>query len=414
MPSTHTVQRILARDDFRAAVLARDGHRCVVCGATESAVRLDAHHILDRKLWDDGGYYLANGVSLCAPAEGGCHLKAEMTLIGCDELRARAGIKVRLIPEHLDQDEGEDYDHWGNQVMPSGARIKGELFEDEGCQRMLQRAGLLGLFSPYVKFPRTMHLPSSENLQNNDRRIKNLDAFRGQEVVISVKRDGEGSTLYTDYLHARSIDSKDHPTRSVLRAIHASLKHEIPPGYRICGENLYAVHSIEYDDLRSHFECFAIFDPVNRVLSWDEMTEYCALIGVGVAPGFENGIPLCRCFIEASGMRTSSGSWRLISTATNARGSWFALHLDFTVRNGAAKSGNGCARPMSGPTNTGCVIGAPQSLPPNDLRRTPTRTGRGRAAGRRPEGGAAGSCLARRGGRVDAHGDGVRGNGEGF
>lgn len=277
--------RLLSRDEFREGVFARDGHKCVICGGVGP---LDAHHILNRRLWDDGGYYLDNGVTLCETH----HIQAEMTVLSCEELRAAAKITVAMIPEHLAQDEGERYDCWGNQIMPTGVRLKGELFNDTGCQRMLTAAGLLPTFSKHVKFGRTMHMPNSPNLQNNDRRIKSLDAFIGQEVIVTEKRDGENTSLYSDYMHARSLDSKDHPSRAPIRALHGAFKHEIPEGWRITGENLYARHSIAYDNLRSFFEVFAIWDDTNTRLSWDEMTEYCQMIGVGVGPGFENGLPV--------------------------------------------------------------------------------------------------------------------------
>lgn len=64
---------LLNRDTFRNAVFERDNYKCVVCGETA----VDAHHIIERKLFDDGGYYIDNGVSLC----GKHHLEAEMTVI---------------------------------------------------------------------------------------------------------------------------------------------------------------------------------------------------------------------------------------------------------------------------------------------------------------------------------------------
>ena len=267
MHQCSSVPASLSREQFRGSVLRRDQEACVHCGSR--AGRLDAHHLIDRRLWDDGGYHLANGVTLCTEPAGGCHLRAEMTLLTCEELRRDAGIAETLLPEHLAQDEGERYDHWGNQVMPSGVRLKGELFLDPGCQRMMERAGLLGAFSPYIKFPRTMHLGWSQNLQNNDRRIRNLNSFIGREVVVSKKMDGENTSLYPDYLHARSTDSKDHPSRSVIRSIHGAIRHEIPRGWRLCGENLYARHSIAYR-LKSYFQLFAIFDDSNHCLSWDD------------------------------------------------------------------------------------------------------------------------------------------------
>lgn len=54
--------KLLTRDAFREGVFARDGNCCVFCGRPA----VDAHHILERRLWPDGGYYLNNGASVCA------------------------------------------------------------------------------------------------------------------------------------------------------------------------------------------------------------------------------------------------------------------------------------------------------------------------------------------------------------
>ncbi len=62
------------RAAWREGVLTRDGHRCVVCGRSD--VKLDAHHITDRHDSPEGGYILANGITLC-DILGGCHWKAE-------------------------------------------------------------------------------------------------------------------------------------------------------------------------------------------------------------------------------------------------------------------------------------------------------------------------------------------------
>lgn len=76
-----------ARAAFRDAVFARDGHRCVVCGA--AGVPLDAHHIHPREDMPNGGYVAANGVTLC-DTEDGCHAKAEAVLQGRAEDAAYA------------------------------------------------------------------------------------------------------------------------------------------------------------------------------------------------------------------------------------------------------------------------------------------------------------------------------------
>ena len=87
---------LLTRDAFREGVFKRDGHKCVNCGADA----VDAHHIIERRLFDDGGYYLNNGASVCTP----CHIKSEQTVISCEDLREKAGITKIVLPGHLYDD----------------------------------------------------------------------------------------------------------------------------------------------------------------------------------------------------------------------------------------------------------------------------------------------------------------------
>ncbi|HSI85451.1 MAG TPA: RNA ligase family protein, partial [Candidatus Methylacidiphilales bacterium] len=136
--------------------------------------------------------------------------------------------------------------------------------------------------------PRTMHLPWSPNLQNDDRRIPGLDAFIGQEVVATLKMDGESATMYRDYYHARSLDSRHHSSRDWMKAFHAAIAHEIPPDWRLCGENLFAQHSIRYDNLESYFYLFNIWERGRR-LSWDEIVAYASMLGISVVPVLYRG-----------------------------------------------------------------------------------------------------------------------------
>ena len=62
---------LLTREEFKKQVFARTNGKCCVPGCSCKAV--DAHHIMDRKLWNDGGYYLSNGAALCEKH----HLDAE-------------------------------------------------------------------------------------------------------------------------------------------------------------------------------------------------------------------------------------------------------------------------------------------------------------------------------------------------
>jgi len=265
---------LLSRDDFREGVFSRDNHKCVICG--EPAV--DAHHIIERRLWPDGGYYLDNGASVCAEH----HLQCEMTLISVEDIREACGIIKPVLPPHLYEDQ--IYDKWGNIVMPNGRRLKGELFFDESVQKILDVGNVLSLFTHYVKYPRTYHLTWSPGLHDDDRMMPNLDAMIGKEVVIMEKLDGENTTLYSDHIHARSIDSDNHESRNWAKNFWSSIAYDIPRGWRICAENMFAEHSISYTDLESYLYGFSVWNEKNECLSWDESLEWFDLLGMSVCP----------------------------------------------------------------------------------------------------------------------------------
>jgi hypothetical protein len=273
----------MTRVEFREFCLARDHGKCVLCGTDAQ----DVHHILERRLFpvEDGGYHADNGVSVC----GACHLKAEQTLVSPEELREAAGIVRARLPPHLYADER--YDKWGNQVISGGRRLHGELFHDPSVQSVLRDGGVLGLFTTWVKYPRTHHLPWSPGMHDDDRIIQNLRALQeAPEVVVTVKHDGENSSLYSDHLHARSVESGDHASRHWLKNLWARVSSNIPTGWRVCGENLYAEHSIHYAALPSYFLAFSIWDDHNVCLSWGDTLVWLELLGLSVVPTFYLGV----------------------------------------------------------------------------------------------------------------------------
>lgn len=272
--------KLLTRDDFRNGVFKRDNHRCVACGAPA----VDAHHILERRLFPDGGYYLKNGASVC----GACHLKAESTELSAQKLRELCGIDEIVLPPHLYSDH--IYDKWGNIIVTEHPerRLPGELFNDESVQKIIKP--VLHLFSKYVKYPRTYHLPWSPGFSDDDRVLTDLSAFEGKRVIITEKMDGENTTFYNDFIHARAIAYTPHVSRDRVKALWASIKHNIPDGWRICGENLFAKHSIHYTDLPTFFMLFSVWNDKNECLSWDETKEYAELLELETVPVLFDGI----------------------------------------------------------------------------------------------------------------------------
>lgn len=297
-------RQLLSRDAFREGVLARDGGKCVFCDHPA----VDAHHILERRLFvepeERGGYFLDNGASVCEMH----HLECEMTLIPLEDVRIACGIAKPLLPSHLYDDHA--YDKWGNIVLPDGRRLRGELFHDESVQKILAQGGVLDRFTHYVKYPRTHHVPWSEGMNDDDRMLKDLSGFEGRRVIVTEKMDGENTTMYSDHIHARSLDSMNHPSRNWVKNFWSQIAFEIPMGWRLCGENLYAKHSIGYDELPSYFMGFSMWDERNVCLSWDDTMAYFAMLGVTPVPVLYDGVfdeARIRALRSAKDWETSEG-----------------------------------------------------------------------------------------------------------
>jgi len=139
------------------------------------------------------------------------------------------------------------------------------------------------------KYPRTPHLPWSEGVTDDDKILKDINVFKNKEIHITEKMDGENTTLYPKYYHARSLDSADHESQHWLKNFYSGIKHMIPEGFRICGENLFAKHSIYYEKLYDYFMVFSVWEN-NKCLSCDDTTLFCLELGLSEVPYLYQGI----------------------------------------------------------------------------------------------------------------------------
>lgn len=142
----------------------------------------------------------------------------------------------------------------------------------------------------YFKYPRTYHLPFSLGASGDDKLLTSVDHFVGKTVVVTEKLDGEATSMYRDIIHARSTSSKHHPSRSWVKQLHAEICNDIPDGWRICGENLFAMHSIFYQNLPSYFFVYGIYDEKNNCLSWSDTESYASLLGLQTVPVLYRGV----------------------------------------------------------------------------------------------------------------------------
>jgi hypothetical protein len=252
--------------------------------------KLDAHHVIERRLFtspdETGGYFIDNGATVCED----CHLLCEQTVHSVEDVLDRIGVKRPVLPSYFYDDS--QYDKWGNIVMPNGQRLRGPLFYDESVQKVLGAGRMLDKFSRHVKYPRTNHLPWSPGMHDDDRCIDNLNAFIGQDVWVTKKVDGENSTVYRDYYHARSLETESHPSRDRVKAFISEWQHALSDDERICAENAFAQHSIRYDSdnpLPHFFLGFSMWR--NDVcLEVDETLENFELLGIKPVPTLYRGV----------------------------------------------------------------------------------------------------------------------------
>lgn len=139
-----------------------------------------------------------------------------------------------------------------------------------------------------MKYEKTYHLPWSESLQNDDRMLPNISCFDGKTVVYLEKMDGENTACSSHGIHARSEDGYGKPWQTYMKKLYSCFSHEIPEGMTIFGENVYAVHSIEYNSLSTCFFVFAILD-VDRWLSWDDTVTISSVLGLDTVPEITRG-----------------------------------------------------------------------------------------------------------------------------
>ena len=147
-----------------------------------------------------------------------------------------------------------------------------------------------------IKYPRTYHLPYSQSKTDDDKTLKDDSQFNGMEVVVTIKMDGENTTIYPDgYIHARSLDGHGYEWQNWLKANVWNFCYKLEDGERIIGENLYAKHSIGYkfDNISDSFQVFCIAskdDNDNWIYSWDSIKKTCELLGLKTVREIYRGI----------------------------------------------------------------------------------------------------------------------------
>ena len=135
------------------------------------------------------------------------------------------------------------------------------------------------------KYNRTYHVPWSPGTTNDDRINHNWEIILDKPIIITEKLDGENTCLKTSGVYGRSHGATDQNAWAKnMWPIWERIKTDLTDlDYHIFGENLYGIHSIEYDNLDDHFYVFAVRH--NDIwLSWDQIEEVCFFLNLKTVP----------------------------------------------------------------------------------------------------------------------------------
>lgn len=135
------------------------------------------------------------------------------------------------------------------------------------------------------KYGRTYHYPFSPGTTSDDRIAHDYWGHlqRIPNLIHTEKLDGENNCLSKLGVFARSHAAPTtSPWTETLRRFWQMVKYDLGD-LEIFGENLYAVHSIQYLKLEHHFYVFGIREH-NRWLSWEETRFYAGMLDLPTVP----------------------------------------------------------------------------------------------------------------------------------
>lgn len=139
---------------------------------------------------------------------------------------------------------------------------------------------------PVPSYPRTGHWRWSEKLHRDDTYHSDPERFLRRPVIITEKLDGGNTCLARGEVYARSTTLPTHDGWfAMVRKHHAWKTVGLSPDLYTYGEDLYGIHSIEYNPLRED-QTYYVFGVRNADYwySWDEVTEHARELGMPTVP----------------------------------------------------------------------------------------------------------------------------------
>ena len=143
-----------------------------------------------------------------------------------------------------------------------------------------------GSDSPWnAKYPSTSYWPWSPSVGRGDDVHPYPDRFVGEDVVVTEKLDGGNTLLHAGKVYARSVSApSEGKWMAMVKKHHAWKVNE--PDVWLYGEDVYGVHSIEYEPVAEHetFYAFALRHGDGAFAAFTEVEAYAKQRGIPVVP----------------------------------------------------------------------------------------------------------------------------------
>jgi hypothetical protein len=142
------------------------------------------------------------------------------------------------------------------------------------------------------KYPSTPHWPWSPTVHKDDRYHQDAQAFVQREVIITEKLDGGNTCLWQGEVYARSTGQPaTQGWFAMVKKHHAWKTANSPSDVFVYGEDLYGIHSIQYEPIREDqtYRIFAVRQG-DTWLSWDDVVSHAKSLDIPTVPVLYRGL----------------------------------------------------------------------------------------------------------------------------
>ena len=149
----------------------------------------------------------------------------------------------------------------------------------------LPREKMSGNHRRYAKTP---CWPTSPSAPRGNRTMAGASRLAGPEILITEKLDGANTLVHRGNVYGRS-GGPAAPWMGIVKKHHAWKLSDEPR--LLYGENLYAVHTVEYSPMAPEetFRAFALRDEDRTFEPFDELEKLCLDLEIPVAPALFQG-----------------------------------------------------------------------------------------------------------------------------